>query len=179
MLAVLAVGCRRDVPDEIRLTVGPSAGENVVFTPESAFAEYLQLPGEHDELRITLAGYAASCDHFVAPGPGLASVTVTIATPWETEPGPGLYAWAGHEAHGGTPARPNHAYAVPTARVGRRGFVFPPGGSITLTRVDLDPHGRIDGLLAFDFPGDADHAAMSLRGRFSARICRFEKAPSP
>lgn len=176
MLATLAVACHSTPTGEIQLSVAPGADGHMSFAPRSAFAEYLQLPGEHNELRITLAGYNASCERYVPPDPGRASVTVTVAFPAGSEPLAGTYAWAGHEAHGGTPARPQRAYAVPTARIGRHGYVFPPGGSITLTRVELSPHGRVEGVLAFGFPGDAQRPAMSLAGRFSARICRLEAA---
>ncbi len=136
VLATLGPGCRSKSAGEIELAVGPTDADHASFTPRSAFAEYLELPDQHDELRITLAGYEASCDRFVPPDPGLASLTVTIATPPGSAPDARSYAWAGHEAHGGSPSRPLRAYAVPAARIGRHSYVFPPGGSITLTHVD-------------------------------------------
>lgn len=177
-MAALARGCHAPEAAELELVVGAEDSERVRFRPESSFAELLRLPGEHDELRVTLAGYEASCERFVPPGPGRASITVTVAFPAGVEPKPGTYSWTGHEAHGGTPARPERPYALPTARLGPRGYVFPPGGSITLSAVELSPRGRVEGLLAFSFPGDASHPAMSATGRFSARLCRAD-APAP
>jgi hypothetical protein len=51
--------------------------------------------------------------------------------------------------------------------------MFQPGGAVVLNGLSLDKHGSISGLLNFEFSGDAKHPATSLKGRFSARICRF------
>jgi len=130
------------------------------------------LPGARRELKLTLASYAASCDSFVEPADGDASATVTVIAPADSELGPATYAWAGHDAHGGTEQQPDRPYALPTVRLGHRGFVLPPGGEIQLESVATTQDGRVRGLLAFEFPGDAEHVATSLKGSFEAKLCR-------
>lgn len=169
-------GCHHDSAAAIQLVVGRDSAEQKSLVPESALAQYVELSHQHNELIITLADFDASCERFVPPGPGQASVTVTIVLPPGEKPQPRRYGWDGRAAHGGTPSHPERAYAEPTARIGARGYVFPPGGTVQLTRVELSPHGHVDGLLAFEFPGDAKRAAMSVKGRFHAKICRLDQS---
>jgi hypothetical protein len=178
MLVALATGagCHPDSGATVQLVVGRGDAGQRSFVPRTALARYVELPREHNELILTLSSYEASCERFVPPGAGQASVTVTIVTPPGRKPGAGSYDWSGPDPRGGTKSRPEHAYAEPTARIGSRSYIFPPGGSVQLKRVALDPHGRVDGLLAFEFPGDAERPAMSIKGRFHAKICRLDKA---
>ncbi|HEX9620890.1 MAG TPA: hypothetical protein VF989_12195 [Polyangiaceae bacterium] len=176
LLSGLAVACDRDEKTRIRLLVGNEPADSIEFVPVTSFAEYVELPGLGNEFRITLAGYGASCEKFVPPGDGQASVTVTIVTPPGSEPKPGEYAWSGHAAHGGTSSRPERAYALPTARIGNKSYGFPPGGFVTITALRLLPQGEAEGLLAFEFPGDGATSAKGIQGRFVANICRFDQA---
>ena len=151
---------------------GPDAKDQREFRPVSSYAEYLVLPGSRRELKITLASYAASCDSFVEPADDDTSATVTVITPNDAELGPGSYIWAGHLAHGGTEQQPERPYALPTIRLGHRSFVLPEGGEIQLESVATTQDGRVRGMLAFEFAGDADHVATSLKGSFEAKLCR-------
>ncbi len=175
MVAIVA-GCQKESPATIQLVVGRDSAEQRSFVPAAALAEYVELPHERNELIITLAGFKASCQRFVPPGPGGASVTVTVVTPPGEKPRVARYAWGGAEAHGGTEDRPERAYAEPTARIGSRSYIFAPGGTVQLTRVALDRHGGVDGLLDFEFAGDATRPATSIKGRFQAKICRLDTA---
>jgi hypothetical protein len=132
----------------------------------------LLLPGQHRELKITLASYETSCDSFVAPSERDSSTTITVIAPIESELSPGSYAWAGQLADGGTEQQPERAYALPTIRLGHRGLTLPAGGEIRLESVATTQDGRVRGLLDFEFPGDAEHAATSLKGSFEAKLCR-------
>ena len=154
------------------MIAGPDPKEHVEFRPISSYAEYLVLPGAHRELKITLASYATSCDSFVEPAESDTSATVTVITPSDLELSPGAYVWAGHAAHGGTEQQPERPYALPTIRLGHRGFVLPAGGEMQLDSVATTQDGRVRGLLGFEFAGDADHAATSLKGSFEAKLCR-------
>jgi hypothetical protein len=156
----------------VYIVVGPDTADHVEFRPIASYAEFLVQPGQRRELRITLASYRASCDSFVAPGDADISATVTVIAPDAVDLGPGTYAWAGHAAHGGSEQQPERAYALPTVRVGHRGFVLPPGGEIQLESVTTTQDGRVRGLLAFEFAGDAEHVATSLKGSFEAKLCR-------
>ena len=170
---VLALGaCHSHGSAPVYLVAGPEPSDHVEFRPVASYAEYLVQPNKRRELRITLASYQASCDSFVEPSEHDTSATITVIAPLETELGPGTYAWAGHAAHGGTEEQPEQPYALPTVRLGHRGFVLPEGGEIQLEAVTTTQDGRVRGLLAFEFPGDAEHPATSLKGSFEAKLCR-------
>jgi hypothetical protein len=164
--------CQGHSSSPVYVVVGSEASDRVEFRPVSSYAELLVQPGQRRELRITLASYQASCDSFVEPGEHDTSAIVTVIAPDSVELAPGTYPWAGHEAHGGTEEQPERAYALPTVRIGHRGLVLPAGGEIQLEAVTTTQDGRVRGLLAFEFAGDADHAAASLKGSFEARLCR-------
>jgi hypothetical protein len=167
-----ASACHPRQQDSVYLVAGPEPAAHVEFRPVSSYAEYLVLPGERRELKLTLTSYQASCESFNAPGDSDASATVTVSVPVDTELEPGSFVWAGHEAHGGTAQRPERPYALPTIRVGHRSQVLPPGGEIVLESVSSTPDGRVRGRLGFEFAGDAERAATSLKGRFEAKLCR-------
>src|SRR5690606_8349066 len=103
---------------------------------------------------------------------GAASITVVAVAPPGSALGTGEYVWAGHEAHGGTPSRPERSYAAPAVRVGPKSFVLQPGGQLRLTEALLTPSGHVEGILAFEFSGTAEHPATAVKGSFRARICR-------
>jgi hypothetical protein len=156
----------------VYLVAGPEPSQHVEFRPASSYAEFVVYPGVRRELKITLASYAASCDSFVAPGPNDVSATITVIAPGESELGPGIYEWNGHAAHGGTEQQPERPYALPTVRVGHGSFVLPAGGELQLQGVATSQDGRVRGMLGFEFAGDAEHAATSLKGSFEAKLCR-------
>jgi len=170
VLAVL--GCRPRGAPSVYIVAGPEADEHVEFRPVSSYAEYLVLPGQRRELKITLASYQTSCDSFVSPGEHDASATITVVVPAETELSRGSYAWAGPLADAGTELLPERSYALPTIRLGHRGLTLPAGGEIQLESVATTQDGRVRGILDFEFPGDAEHVATSLKGSFEAKLCR-------
>jgi hypothetical protein len=172
MIGLALVSCHGRGGAEVYVIAGPDPKEHIEFRPVSSYAEYLVLPGARRELKITLASYATSCDSFVEPAENDTSATITVINPVDTALEPGSYVWAGHEAHGGTEQQPERAYALPTIRLGHRGFVLPAGGEIQLESVTTTQDGRVRGLLAFEFAGDADHVATSLKGSFEAKLCR-------
>ncbi len=163
----------------MQLSLGDAPGPSKVveFPIRSAFAEYVSLPDVRHELRITLTNYESSCDSYQLPEQGQYAVIVTIATPPAQAPKAGLFDWLGHEAHGGTPDRPERAYAVPLVRTAGRAYEFRPGGGVELKELNTGDAAAIRGLLSFEFAGDADHPAQSIKGSFVARVCR--SLPSP
>ena len=173
---LLLSACRAKGAAPIQLVVGDSTDKHLTFAPQTAFAEYVEVPGSSSELHLSLAGYAASCERFISPGPGQPLVTVVIVIPAGQRLEAGVYGWNGHAAHGGTPSTPDRAYAVPSARIGPRNFVFDAGGSIRLNEVNLERAGKIKGVLSFEFAGTAEHEAASIRGSFEAGLCRVHLA---
>ena len=174
-----AVGCRPEQPSAIQVRVGNGPKAQSSFIPEAALAEYLELPGERNELRITLADYAASCDDYVRPGPGQTYVSVVVVEPAGRDVAAGTYAWSGREAHGGTASRPSRPFAMPKVLLASQSHLFPPGGAVRLSRVSLQHEGRVEGVLAFEFAGDRERDATSLRGNFRAKLCKLNRAAEP
>lgn len=154
------------------VVAGPDPSDHVEFRPLSSYAEYLVFPGQRSELKLTLASYATSCDSFVAPSDHDSSVTITVIAPADTLLGPGAYGWDGHTAHGGTEQQPERPYALPNIRLGHRSQVLPAGGEIQLESMTTTQDGRVRGRLNFEFAGDADHVAASVKGSFEAKLCR-------
>jgi hypothetical protein len=165
-----STGCGERSNYEVSVVQG---GNTTRFAVRTAFAEYVELPESHNELDLTIAGYATSCEHWTPPKDGEASVTVVIVTPPGTRPVPGSYAWAGLPK----PDEPiRAAYALPKAQLGAQSRLFEPGGQVRLSQVELDPHGAVRGTLAFEYPGDAEHPATRVDGGFEAKVCRLTLA---
>ena len=180
-LASLSFGCKQDrqASAVVELTVGSAPEQSMNFRARTSLAEYIEIPGQGNELRLTIASYEASCEMFMPPpSSDDVSVSIVITTPSGVAPTSGTYPWLGHEAHGGDRLSPAKAYSFPTARIGSKSFVFQPGGGVLLKGLSLGKHGSVSGLLNFEFSGDAKKPATSLKGRFSARICRYSSAES-
>lgn len=169
-ISCAALACDERKTHEITIIDGATTTR---LATRSEFAEYVELPGDHNELRITLASYPVSCDRWVGPAEGQSLVTVVITLPPETQPAPGSYSWSA------IPPADEHirtSYALPKAHFGPRARLFEPGGAVRLTGVQLDAHGSITGTLAFEFPGEADRPATRIDGNFDARVCRLSVA---
>jgi len=175
MLASLIASCDQASPPPIELVVGE--GEPVLFKPTVAFAEYVELPGLRNELRITLASYEASCERFIPPGEGQAVVTVAISTPPSLAIQPGSFTWAGAELRGLSGSVQEHPVAEPTARIGSKSYLFGPGGGVQLQVLNLDQYGEVSGVMGFEGPAASDRGATRIRGKFRAKICRSSRAP--
>jgi hypothetical protein len=167
---------KTEAPSAVELRVGSGPDHAISFKTKSSWAEYTEVPGVGNELRLTLANYETSCDEFVPPGEAESSVSVVIVTPDGVTPTSGVYPWLGHEAHGGSASAPAKPFSFPTARIHSESFTFRPGGGVVLKGLTLNRHGSISGLLSFEFAGDAKSPATSLKGRFSAKICRYSPA---
>lgn len=173
VLGLAALSCRKRGAPPVYIVAGPDPSEHVEFRPVSSYAEYLVLPGQRRELKITLASYETSCDSFVVPAGHDSSATITVFAPADNELSPGSYAWTGlPAARAGTEPQPERPYSLPTIRLGHRGLTLPVGGELQLESVATTQDGRVRGLLNFEFPGDAEHVATSLKGSFEAKLCR-------
>ncbi|HEX7669910.1 MAG TPA: hypothetical protein VF395_10015 [Polyangiaceae bacterium] len=162
-----ALACERPPASEITVVDGATTTH---FAVRSAYAEYVELPGDHNELRLTLASYAVSCERWRPPRDDEDVLTVVIVTPAGVPPAVSSYGWTG------IPSRdePLHApYALPKAQFGSRSRLFEPGGEIHLAGVLIDPHGTVSGTLAFEFPGEGERPATRIDGGFQAKMCRL------
>jgi hypothetical protein len=169
--ALLCAACNGHPPGTLDVRLGSKPDSRYAFRAVSGFAKYVELPGAGSELTITLANYEASCERYVPPPEGKLAVAVVVFAPPGTQLLAATYPWLGHQAHGGTPTKPDRAYALPTVRLGRKSHLIEPGGGIELRRVELAREGRVAGLLGFEAPGDADHEATSIAGRFDVPLC--------
>ncbi|HVU00499.1 MAG TPA: hypothetical protein VHE30_02065 [Polyangiaceae bacterium] len=140
----------------------------------SAFAEYVELPGSRNELRITLASYPVSCERWVEPGAADSLVAIVVVSPPGKPPQAGTYAWTGLPPADQPLAAP---YALPKAVLAGGSRLFEPGGALRLSAVQLDPHGTVSGTLAFEFPGDGERVATRIDGSFEAKACSVSLAP--
>jgi hypothetical protein len=172
LTAVWLVACDGRPPGALDVRLGSQANNQYVFTAQTGFAQLVELPDARSELTITLANYEASCERYVPPPEGKLALTIIVFAPSGTQLAAATYPWAGPEAHGGTPTRPERPYSLPTVRVGHKSHLIEPGGGIELRRVELAREGRVSGLLQFESPGDADHEATSITGRFDVPLCR-------
>jgi len=171
--AALLGGCRGNGGGTgLDLVLPEGVGRRVELVPRSAFAEYVELPDLRRELRITLANYELGCERYVPPGPGELLFVLTIATPEKEPIAVGTVPSGGAPAPDAGPLPRKTAFAV--ARQGDRGFDFPNGGSVELSSVDLSTSGRVNGVLALEFPGDGTRPAAGAHGKFEARMCRGE-----
>ena len=167
---VLASGCSRKAPSQITVIDGDRTTR---FPVKSAFAEYVELPAERNELRLTLADHPVSCERWTPPKEGEAAVTIVVVMPPDVRPSVSTYGWTGLPAPG-EPLRA--AYALPKALIGSQSRLFEPGGSLRLSAVQLDVHGTVSGTLAFEFPGQGDRPATRVDGSFEAKMCRYAPA---
>ncbi len=175
---VVALGaCRSDPPfDSLTLVLPERGARPVTLDVRSAFAEYVDLPELRHELRLTFASYPLSCDRFVPPAGSDLALMLTIALPPDAPPKPGTIpalaptAPAADDADAGTPATTRPSILAVVRREGRS-FVLPPGGALSLIEVDTSPRGHVRGHLSLEFAGDADRAASTVSGKFSAAMC--------
>jgi len=83
VLGLAALSCRKRGASPVYIVAGPEPSDHIEFRPISSYAEYLVLPGQRRELKITLASYQTSCDSFVAPAEHDSSATITVIAPLE------------------------------------------------------------------------------------------------
>jgi hypothetical protein len=171
LLSICLAGCSRQTPSELTVTDGDATTRFVV---KGAFAEYVELPGDRNELRLALADHPISCERWLPPKDGENTVTVVLVLPSDARPAVATYGWTGLPP----PEEPLKApYALPKAQLGGRSRLFEPGGSLRLSVVQLDVHGTVSGTLAFEFPGQGERPATRLDGNFEAKMCRYAPAP--
>jgi len=170
LLGVLALsGCRERAADPIRIVAGPDTADRVTLVPRAALAEYIEVSPSESALLLTLTSAERSCEGEAEPKPDALSLAVRVALPGAGQLTPGTYPVLA-EAQ-----REGRAHALPTLKLRGRRTELRPGGELELRAVDLSPRGSLSGLLKFDFPGDAEHPATSVSGRFVAHFCRISR----
>jgi hypothetical protein len=158
-LLFVVCACSRPRNGELLVALGPSVQKQ--FVPKSAFAEYFELAGAPDQLRVTLASYTTDCDHWTPPPPG----EVMVSLIFEIAPGRPLA--LGDYAR---PAAAGAPTALPFVRTSERGRVLPANGKATLAQLERGLHGQVRGQLDFRTVTEGETAVLA--GPFAARICR-------
>lgn len=175
-VVAVATACRESEPTTLHVATGTGADEHHAFTPRSALATYLELPGLRNELTFVLSEHESACDRFVPPPEGGVVVSLTLLLPPATVPSPGTYP-ATAPSSSREPVRSPRALVV--VRVGGASHALQPGGSLRLEHAGIRVGDTISGVLAFAFPGDQTREATRVDGRFSATVCRSATAPEP
>ncbi|HSC89588.1 MAG TPA: hypothetical protein VLC09_20035 [Polyangiaceae bacterium] len=150
LLAALgSSGCGRKEQSKVELQIGR---EDFEFVPRTAFAEYWELPGLGDQLRITLASYETSCENLRSPEQGEALVVLTLRSPVGKPLALGDYPMATLAA---TPATIEQPDVLAFVRLAREGRLLDPGGGLQLQRLERQVHGLVEASFAFSHAPDA------------------------
>ena len=174
-LSLLVVGAfrERDEPT-IKLVTGSSNEQQIGFSPKASFAEYVELPTQGDQLRITLANFNSSCDDYAStPADGI-MVVLTLMLPAGQNPMVGTYPWPGLPANvsSATDLDLKTPIVIPVVRQGPRSATLLPGGSVDIQHVSLERQGEVTGVMRLEQSGGDGRPPTRLFGTFAAKVCR-------
>jgi hypothetical protein len=164
-----ACTCEDTKAPTLHVSSGQATPEPIAFSPKTALVEYVEVSGKKNELIIQLASDEVPCGEFRPAAPDATRVSVTLVLPPGVVPEAKVYTAA--PADDGGAATSN---IITTLRVGASSRVLPPGGHLELRTVDLSEGGHLSGILALEFAGTPESEPASVRGRFSARVCRLD-----
>lgn len=156
------VSCRGAPSEEIELSLQPN--HSIRFAPKAGFAEYFELPGVSDQLRITLSSYGADCRKYLPPPPHEVNITLTVESPVGRPLSAGEYAYSASEP------LTDGARVLPFVRLHDGADRLHTSGKLKLKKIEPGLHGLVQGELEFLTPTEGSTAALS--GKFSVRICR-------
>ena len=181
------LGCERDDPTrKLTLQVGPD--QILGFVPKAGYAQYFEIPGRGDLLRIVLASYPITCHRFVPPRPGDVYLTVTVHAenghplvgekiPWTKVPDHLLPLEEGQPPP--SDAEPPQAvWALPMIRLAEDARPLPPGGHLSLSRLAREPYGVVEGEFHFNDASEGEAASAALLGPFHVQLCHVDLDPS-
>jgi len=170
LLPCALLACRDKAADPIRIVAGPSPSDQLTLVPRASLAEYIEISPSESALLLTLSSVERSCEGETAPPvPDSVTLAVRVHLPGGSKLAAGSYPIL---AAGQPPDRPS---ALPTVKLRGRRQELQPGGELQLREVNLSPRGSLSGLMKFDFPGDATHAATRVSGRFTAHFCSVNR----
>lgn len=149
-------------------------GVQVKFRPRSAYAEYLELPGLRNELRVTVSSYPTTCERYVKPRGDETIVQITLRLPPDAAPDKARYPSLGGAGTLAPDAKIDDATASVFVRHGKQAYSFLPGGVLDITRAKLSAHGFVWGEASFESAASSTQPEMQLTGEFRAGMCRFQ-----
>ena len=170
-----AFACRDNSPPVIQIVTGDLGEQQTNFTPQSGFAEYVELPNGGDELRVSLANYELNCEGY-APNPNSGVLVVlTFLLPVGQRPAVGTYPWPGLPK-GDKSADANFELktpvVMPVIRIGKKSIALLPGGNVDIQRLNLERQGEVVGVMRLEQSGGEGQPPSRLFGSFTARVCR-------
>lgn len=164
---LLLAACRDTSAAPVHVVLGPQPSDELTLVPVASLAEFVELSSTESALLITLTSVERSCDKLPTDDPQSVAIALRITLPGGAQLAPGVYPVAP-----GPPEKPHASGSV--RRAGMR-HELRPGGEIELKQLDLNPQGVVEGLLKLEAPGDAEHPATHVAGRFSAHFCRINR----
>ena len=169
-----AAGCRERNEPTIQLAMGPGPEQQFNIVPTSAFAEYVELPTQGDQLSIVLTNFSSSCDEYTPTPPEGVMIALTFIFPAGQHPVVATYPWPGlpPNANSLQDLDLKAPVVLPVVKQGPKSTTLLPGGSVDLQRLSLERQGEVAGVIRLEQSGDEKHAATRLFGSFVARVCR-------
>jgi hypothetical protein len=172
-LLALAFACHDTTAPAIRVDVGPAPADQVTLVPRASLAEYIEISATESALLLTLTSDERSCEGAAAASEGGVAVSLRVVLPGSAKLEPGSYPILA------SPGDADKPHVLPTVKLHGRRLELLPGGSLELRAVDLSAQGSLEGLLKFEFPGDAEHPATRVSGPFMAHFCRINRLRPP
>jgi|GEM_PF-4929550 len=172
------VGCRDNSAAPIRIDLGPTANDELTLVPRASLAELIEITATESALFLTLTSAERTCEA-VSEADADAGVSIRLKLPGGRKLEPGSYPLLTEPPASEVPAVDSPVVDKPsvqsTVKLHGRRQELRSGGELTLSQVDLSPQGSIDGLLKFEFTGDAEHPATRVSGHFLAHFCRINR----
>jgi len=162
-------GCRDNSAAPIRIDLGPSAKDELTLVPRASLAELVEISPTESALFVTLTSAERTCEALTETEADAAGVAIRLLLPAGSKLEPGSFPLL---ADGQSPDKPR---VLSTVKLHGRRQELRPGGELTLTAVDASPQGSLEGLLKFEFTGDAEHPATRVSGHFLAHFCRINR----
>lgn len=162
-------GCRDSSAAPIRIDLGPGTNDELTLVPRASLAELIEISPTESALFLTLSGAERTCEALAEADANAAGVAIRLLLPAGSKLAPGVFPLL---ADGQSPDKPR---VLSTVKLHGRRQELRPGGELTLSQVDANPQGSVEGLLKFEFPGDAEHPATRVSGHFLAHFCRINR----
>ncbi len=165
----LLVSCRDNTAAPIRIVLGPTPADEVTLVPRASLAELIEISDTESALFLTLTSTTRTCEALPKPESDDVGVSMRLVLPAGSKLEPGSFPIIEAAPSADKP------HVVATVKLHGQRQELRPGGELTLTQVDATPQGSIDGLLKFEFPGNAEHPATRVSGHFLAHFCRINR----
>ncbi|RYZ07920.1 MAG: hypothetical protein EOO73_09470 [Myxococcales bacterium] len=149
--------------------LGPAASDEATFTPRSALAELIEVSPSETTLLVHLTSSERTCDAVAPASAEEVAVALRLTLPAGVKLEPGSFPRPPFVAVEG------RAPLMATVKLRGRKHELRPGGELSLSRIEANPQGVLEGLLKLEFAGDAEQPATRVSGRFLAHFCKINR----